>query len=156
MNAFISEIDLVRAVLRNEQFYELFGYDEWKMWKEQEVEGLFGIPDLILAFGKYDSIGRKIFRTLSFEFKCKNWQRALIQAYRYAAFSHYSFVILDAAFSKPAIQNIEKFQRSNIGLLTVDTKLNITFHFRPAYRKPYSSHSYFKLAEKLEPFLLSI
>lgn len=155
MNSFCSEIDLVSAALRKEEFYNLFGYSEWEMREEREMDGLFGIPDLVLAFGKYDSMGRKRFRALSFEFKCKNWQRALIQAYRYSAFSHYSFVVLDAAFATPAIRNIDRFQKSNIGLLTIDINLNISWHYRPYYQKPYSFHTYKALSEKLEPFLFS-
>ena len=42
-----------------------------------------------------------------------------MQAYRYASFADYSFVVLDEAYVHRAVAGLNQFKRSNIGLLSV-------------------------------------
>jgi hypothetical protein len=135
---FESEEALLHATVSNPEFRVGLGFPEWASWQARELEWFFGIPDLIVAFAKTDLRGRPILRTCAFEFKRANWKRALVQAFRYASFAHYSYVLLDSAHSRPAICSIDTFRSANIGLLTVDTLGNITWHHRPKFQSPYS------------------
>lgn len=135
---FPSENALIATALSSPAFPSILGFEGWAPWQTAELEGLFGIPDLVLAFTKRDRVGRLILRTCAFEFKRSDWRRALAQAFRYASFAHYSLVMLDRAHSQPALKGLSAFKTANIGLLTVDTTGEITCHFRPKFRPPYS------------------
>ncbi len=152
-NTFASEEDLVLATMHSPDFINEFERSGWEKWQAREVEGLFGIPDLFLAFGKIDSSGEKNVFSYAFEMKRKNWKRALTQAFRYAAFSNYSYVVLDSAYANPAVRNIGKFQRSNIGLITVDTNCKLDVCFHPNYAIPYSEHLYKDFYNTLDIYL---
>ena len=110
-----------------------------------EPNGLFGIPDIML-YNNY---------VISIEFKLKNWKRALMQAYRYKGFSHKSYVVLDEDHSRRAVECIDEFIRSNIGLGTVKDN-TITFHYSPTLEEPFSpglaekALEYFDLNEQLQ------
>ena len=117
-----------------------FGYSGWHSWEGDELEGLFGIPDHIAIFWKKDSLNRRIVRTFAFEMKRDHWKRALIQAYRYASFADYSFVVLDHVYVHRAIAGISNFTRANIGLLSVRPDGEVIWHFRPRHKAPYSKH----------------
>lgn len=142
MSAFATEADLTETMLESDKFWATLHRDGWQRWEALEHEGLFGIPDLVVAFGKTDAAGRRRLCAYAFEMKLRNWQRGLIQAYRYSAFAHYSFVVLDAARAAPAIHQIETFRRANIGLVTVDVNAKLTWHFMPSYRSPYCRQTY--------------
>lgn len=57
----------------------------------------------------------------SFEFKLKDWRRALQQARRYRSFSHRVYVVMPNTGVGRAIQHIDSFRRSNIGLIQHDS-----------------------------------
>lgn len=103
-----------------------------------EPQGLFGIPDLLVANIKFDSKEAKIYRSFAFEMKLSNWKRALIQAYRYLAFANYSFVVIDQSSQKSAVDHINEFSLSNIGLMSVDKSGFFSLHFFPKFNQPYS------------------
>jgi len=113
--------------------------------KVYEPKGLFGIPDLILVENSC-SLASKTYLTIAIEFKLKNWKRALSQAFKYRSFANLSFVILDNAFIKPALKNIELFEKSNIGLISYDGN-NVIFHHRPSNKTPFSKTQSEKLLE---------
>lgn len=56
---------------------------------------------------------------ISIEAKLKNWQRALQQANRYKRFSNFTFVLLEEKHSNPAVKNIDLFEKSGVGLITM-------------------------------------
>lgn len=146
MSAFQSEQELAQAVLNRPAFLASLGYSEWTTWQRQELEGLFGIPDLVVAFTKVTVSGQKVVRTFAFEFKKSNWRRALVQAFRYASFAHYSCVLMDAHFVHRALKHLEEFQRANIGLASVSDSGDVRWHCEPIYSQPYSE----PLRRKLE------
>lgn len=113
-------------------------YGDWHAWEASEVKGLFGIPDHIVVLWRKDNRGRLTIRTVALEVKLVKWQRALIQAYRYAAFADYSLVVLDRAFVHRALASLDDFKRANIGLLSVDRQGHVEWHHRPRYQRPYS------------------
>ena len=150
---FSSEEQLTAATLDNAGFKNGFGYEDWVRWEGREVEGLFGVPDVVVAFGKRGSRGQRIVRTFAFEVKRHNWRRALVQAFRYAAFAHYSHVVLDAARVGRALDEIARFERANIGLISVGVDGAVTWHFRPRFRSPYAPRLHGALNERLYPYL---
>lgn len=153
--SFVTEKEMAEVFLLNSQLNIDSKYSEWNKWQEVELGGFFGIPDVIMAFGKLNTSGKKIIRTHAFELKLKNWKRALMQAYRYSAFSHYSYVVLDYAHAQSALTHIDMFQRSNIGLATLDITGKIIVHNMPKFQKPYSEQLYKNLSVSLIPKLFA-
>ncbi|NTV13452.1 MAG: hypothetical protein HGA96_05915 [Desulfobulbaceae bacterium] len=100
-----------------------------------EPKGLFGIPDLLTV--KISGRGPKTITTASFEMKLKNWKRALAQAFKYKAFSEFSYVVIDHHYARPALENINRFQKANIGLLSIDINGKIYSHVKPIKETPY-------------------
>ena len=91
---------------------------------------------------------------ISIEAKLKNWKQALKQAVRYKKFSHYSFVLMDEKFSKPALSNLDIFSSQNIGFITMN-EAEYSIHYIPEKkiikdRSPYyvrlneAAYSFFK------------
>ena len=138
MTRFEAERDLTRKLLSDAPIWEALGHSAWQAWGALELEGLFGIPDLVLAFGRHDRIGRPMLRTYAFEVKLSDWKRALAQAFRYRAFAQCSFVVMDEASVDRAIASIGSFHRSNIGLISVSFSGGLRIHYRPRMRSPYA------------------
>ena len=111
---FRSEKDLASVFSSEACIRQGFRYSGWSSWERDELEGLFGIPDRIAVFWKNDALGRRIVRTFAFEVKRHHWKRALMQAYRYASFADYSFVVLDHAYVHRAVAGLSHFERANI------------------------------------------
>ena len=139
MQSFTTESELTKIALGSEAFHGALGYSSWAVWQERELSGLFGIPDLVLGFVKTHANGHRTIRTYAFEMKLANWKRALVQAYKYAAFAHYPFVVMDHKHVHRALRNIGMFHRSNVGLMSIDPSGAVYVHSRPRFRKPYCS-----------------
>lgn len=110
----------------------------------QEPKGLFGIPDLLIVRSHKPNAKRA--SIIAFEMKLKNWKRALIQAFKYRAFSNKSYVVIDEDKAHLALRNLEKFHRSNIGLLSVSTNGEVISYFEPSFDYPFCDHYRQKLA----------
>jgi len=76
----------------------------------------------------------------SVEAKLSKWDHALSQAIRYLDYANQSWVILDSSCAKSAIKNIDKFQRFNIGLATIDTSGKFKVQYKPTSRKAKSEY----------------
>lgn len=137
---FATEHELTAMVLGDAPIWDALGYSGWDGWGALEVDGFFGVPDLVLAFGKHDRLGRRLLRTIAFEMKLKDWKRALSQAFRYRAFAQCSYVVMDQAFVGRAVASIESFQRADIGLVSVSHAGAVSVHHRPRVRSPYAAH----------------
>ena len=99
----------------------------------------------IFEFVNYDI---DISDCIAIEVKLKNWERALHQAYRYKWFANESYVLLPESNIKPALKNIELFQKLNVWLLWFsDSK--IFYHFKPETNLPISNQMSYFLNEKL-------
>ncbi len=72
------------------------------------------------------------------EAKLYDWKRALSQAYRYLDYANQSWVILDHGRINPALANIKKFQRLNVGLASLAGTGHIITHFDPFPASPRS------------------
>ena len=99
-----------------------------------EVSNLFGIPDIVIT-----QVDGNIVRCIDVgPFVGAAQQRALEQAFRYRSFANYSYVILDNAHIRPAVKNINEFQRKNIGLIGLSVSGELFEYFIPEIKKPYS------------------
>lgn len=114
-----------------------------------EPRGLFGIPDLVIANLSNSDMDYQVIRSFAFEMKLSNWQRALVQAYKYRAFANFSFVVLDRSSLKPALKQIDRFVLSNIGLISVDNSGFLSVHYFPKHDDPYAQ----PLIQKLESMI---
>lgn len=134
-----SEAELIDICLSNSELLKYFPYSEWEnRWGALEIEGFFGIPDMVLAFGKSSVNNRKYLRTVAFEFKLRNWKKALSQAYKYSAFAQYSYVIILEDNIKPVLKSMELFKKSNIGLISISHTGKLKLLNKPKLKEPYS------------------
>jgi hypothetical protein len=106
----------------------------------KEYQGLFGIPDFI-----FYAKGDQDISIISFELKLKNWKRAAKQAFRYKSFSNITYVVLSAANSNAAQNNIDWFERYNIGLAKFDKDNCFEIVHKPISSLPYSEQLNSKL-----------
>jgi len=130
--AFNSEREMVETI-KNSNYLKDFSNSGPCLIKE-EVTGFFGVPDLIVI--------RKTPKkhiTYAYEAKLTNWKRALYQAFRYKAFVNRSYVIMDHDRVKAAVSHSERFERANIGLISIDNSGKVYHHYRPRNEAPYSS-----------------
>lgn len=80
---------------------------------------------------KISSIKVPPFETIiSIEAKLSDWSRAIVQAYRNRQFADESWVVLDHRYYKPAAGQIDRFQRSGVGLASVDVEGNLYIHYQ--------------------------
>jgi len=92
-----------------------------------------------------------IFSTnIAVEAKLKNWKQALKQAYRYKWFAEYSYVVLDAYYTKRAINNIESFEKYNVGLATITVDGKLIRHFNPKRQKPFDPKMQILFSERIK------
>lgn len=102
-----------------------------------EPQGLFGVPDLVIASFNPSRNTEDSIMVFAFEMKLSNWQRALVQAFRYRSFAEASYVLLDKKHIAPAIRQVDRFERANIGLLSIDLLGNVAIHHQPKYDLPF-------------------
>ncbi len=96
----------------------------------EEVDGMIGRPDILLK-------GKNNKKIITIEVKLKNWKRALQQAYKYRSFSDMAYICMDEKNIKPALENIELFEKSNIGLISMNKKGKIKIHHKPKMKEAY-------------------
>lgn len=106
----------------------------------KKVDSLFELQN------KYELPFKK---SIAFEAKLRNWKRAFTQAYRYKWFADYSYVIMDEAHAKPAIENILQFKNYNVGLLTLSVDGNLKMYHRPKKQPPVDPAMQMMFAENL-------
>lgn len=144
-----SEQDLLEVALQTPFFKKLAEGENRS--KIVEPRGLFGIPDVVTVYARKNN--NKKITTTSFEMKLRNWKRALAQAFKYKAFSEFSYVVIDHYHAMPALKNISKFQRANIGLLSLDSNGKIHFHVKPVKEEPYCDSIREQLHTLVQPLL---
>ena len=116
---FPTEKELVDSAIKHfplRKWLQVNEHDE--VFLGTEVQGLFGIPDLVAAIPPHQSnVDGSPVLTMAFEMKLSDWLRGLAQAFRYRTFANSSFLVIDEARSKRAVANLERFQRANVGLI---------------------------------------
>ena len=86
---------------------------------------------------------------ISVEAKLSDWRSALVQAYRNRAYSNQSWVLLDAARARRAIENWETFSRAGIGLATLDKRRQLKIYFQPQYWLPLNRSLFWAASVRL-------
>ena len=110
----------------------------------KECQGLFGVPDFVF-YAKED----KEISIISFELKLKNWKRAVTQAFRYKSFSNITYVVMSTGSVNAALNNIEMFERYNIGLAKFDKDNYFEILHKPISSNPYSAQLNSRLKENI-------
>lgn len=75
---------------------------------------------------------------IAVEAKISDWQRVLVQAYRNLQFADESWVVLDHAFIRPAIAQIERFKFAGVGLASIDRRGGLFVHYGATPQGPVS------------------
>ena len=91
------------------------------------------------CYVRTDAVDAGVDSIVSVEAKLKNWRTALTQAYRNTLFADQSYVVLDANRANGALNNIDMFRRSHIGLCVADAETRcLATICRPNRRRPKS------------------
>ena len=77
-------------------------------------------------------------RLIAIEAKISDWQRVLVQAYRNLQFADESWVVLDHAYIRPAIFQLERFKVAGVGLASMDRSRGLFIHVGATARGPVS------------------
>lgn len=77
-------------------------------------------------------------RLIAVEAKISDWQRVLVQAYRNLQFADESWVVLDHAFAKPAIAQLDRFRVAGVGLASIERGRGLFIHHSAATQGPMS------------------
>lgn len=92
----------------------------------------------------------------SFEIKLRNWKRAYYQASRYRGFSHYTTVVMPLENVHTAVENIDMFDKMNIGLMAIDKQGKLEFIRKPRKCNPSSKkHHLYALGQIITEFCQS-
>lgn len=110
----------------------------------KECQGLFGVPDYVFYTKK-----KKVVSIVSFELKLKNWKQAAKQAFRYKSFSNISYVVLSSKSANAALNNIELFEKYNIGLAKFDIDSDFEILYKPELDLPHSENLNKKLVDEV-------
>lgn len=94
-------------------------------------------------------------KNFAIEAKLKDWKRALKQAYRYKWFAEYSFVVIDEHYAKPALRNINIFEKYNVGLASVSVCGKLTRHFNPTPQPPLDLKMQILFSEQIKSYELA-
>lgn len=101
----------------------------------KECQGLFGVPDFV-----FYSRHNKEVSIISFELKLKDWKQAAKQAFRYKSFSNIAYVVLSSKNVNAALNNLDFFEKYNIGLAKFNTESDFEILFKPNLGMPYSEN----------------
>ena len=77
-------------------------------------------------------------RLIAVEAKISDWQRVLVQAYRNLQFADESWVVLDHAYIRPAISQLERFKVAGVGLVSIDRSQELFIHHGATAQGPMS------------------
>lgn len=139
--AFRSEALMLDQIMKNHLLCDYLRAEGVSLDLRTYVEptGLFGIPDVVIAGFSKRCARMELRETFAFELKLTKWRRALIQAYRYKAFSDRVYVVLDHDSVGPALSNRVEFERVGVGLLSLTSSNEIRAHVEPRKFQPFSA-----------------
>jgi hypothetical protein len=135
---FATESELVAKAIRHLPFrHWLRAPSSASVFQAREMKGLFGVPDFVAAVVPPNTGQRCSTPSVAFEMKLSDWRRGLIQAFRYRAFARVAYLVLDASRIGPAVANTERFERSNVGLVGIETDGRFTVYHVPQDEEPF-------------------
>lgn len=77
-------------------------------------------------------------RLIAVEAKISDWRGVLVQAYRNLQFADESWVVLDHAFARPAIAQLDRFRVAGVGLASVGRGQGLFIHHSATTQGPMS------------------
>lgn len=77
-------------------------------------------------------------RLIAVEAKLSDWQRVLTQAYRNLQFADESWVVLDHAFVRPALTQLDRFKVAGVGLASILRGRGLIVHHAAMSQGPVS------------------
>lgn len=93
------------------------------------------------------NLRRHVTTTIAVELKLERWEKALQQASMGRSFAEYRYVAIDEDHVSRALENLERFKRDNVGLISIDSVGDTTIHWNPSRRSPYSNLYKWKINE---------
>lgn len=146
---------MVKRFLRNFESYPIHDMKPNRRFviKEYELPG-YGIADLVcIDHTKQKNTKNRIREkkyVISFEFKIRNWKKAMSQAIRYKYYSNLAIVVLPPAKKNNYEKYLEAFINYNVGLWIFDhDQKKIINLFTPKYSKPLIGTLYNKVFESI-------
>ena len=110
----------------------------------KECQGLFGVPDFVFYARQKQEVS-----IISFELKLKDWKKAAKQAFRYKSFSNLAYVVLSSKSANVALNNINVFERYNIGLALFNSNSDFEILYRPEFGRPYAENLNQKIVDSI-------
>ncbi len=137
--AFRTEKELVKRAMAS-QYIKTLLISCYNGHYYRELWGFAGVPDLVLPYIDPSENGKREFVIIAFEMKLSDWRQALFQACGYKTFAHKSYVLMDHVHVAPPANkdNLVRFKRTNVGLLSINDEGMVVPHYEPEYSKPYS------------------
>lgn len=77
-------------------------------------------------------------RVIAVEAKISEWQRVLVQAYRNLQFADESWVVLDHAYVRPALLQLDRFKEAGVGLASMQHGRGLYIHLAAKTDGPMS------------------
>ena len=93
-------------------------------------------------------------RLIAVEAKLSEWERVLVQAYRNLQFADESWVVVDHAYIRRAVAQLERFRLSGVGLASIDRKLGLFVHHAAPTLGPVSPSKHWQAQGVLAARLL--
>jgi hypothetical protein len=134
--------------ITEDYFYQIGAISPYK--KSKALEWLIDEGFVVRQGNKLytaPDLRRHVTTTISVELKLSKWKRALQQAKRGRSFANYRFVAMDEENTGTAVENIDKFKESNVGLILINPQGEITFEHYPSRINPYSELNRWKINE---------
>lgn len=99
-----------------------------------EVRVPGGIPDLVLFSKSMDQIRYVVI----VEFKLSDWRRGLHQSFKSLNYGNETYLVLDTAHVRTALEHYELFRRANVGLLSLAQDRSLQVWHYPNPQLPFS------------------
>jgi hypothetical protein len=135
---FAKEALLAQAAISSGDFWQLQDLWTGALSYALEVEGVWGIPDMIICKHRGLSIDSSVEQLVAIEFKLRDWKTALIQAFKYRGFCDRSYVLIDRHHVKPPLERIDLFEQYNVGLLSLSSTGQFEVHRYCSQALPFS------------------
>ena len=97
---------------------------------------------------KIDVVARKRRKTIAFELKIKNWQKAFQQAVSTKICADYSYIVFFEDYFHRI--NLELLKKEGLGLLLINEEGKITTKLEPKKSNLINPSLYFDIAQKLD------
>ena len=82
------------------------------------------------------NLRRHVTTSYAIEFKLSDWKRGLAQCTRAKSYAEYQYVAIDAEKVHRALNNIQKFENHNVGVISISENGNCSIEYSPERETP--------------------